>query len=213
MEYNEPTDYIMDILNVSYLKPAIRMLADEQGTDIITIMREMLVIGVKAEQAREQCFKERSPHTPLKKNTINIYNNKNPEGVLINNNNSKESNPIASGKSPLEKKAEAKSRKKPKVGMPKTWREDRAKETIRDEELITYALAKGYDWYAAKELFLAFVDYHESKGSKFVKWNNAFFTWIRNDIKFNGTPAANKSETVLGLYKKSDPMEKLFNGK
>jgi hypothetical protein len=90
------------------------------------------------------------------------------------------------------------------------WAADRDNDTLSDQVLIDYAEKHGHDWYAAKELFLAFVDHHISKGSRFVKWENAFYTWVRNDRKFNGSPAK-KNGNVLSSYKNSKPMEDLFN--
>jgi hypothetical protein len=45
------------------------------------------------------------------------------------------------------------------------------------------ALRYGVDLREAVE---AFRDHHMSKGNKFVNWNLALNTWIRNDAKFSG---------------------------
>ena len=113
---------------------------------------------------------------------------------------------------PLEAKTKAKksARSKPKRKMPAQWIQDRDNETINDQALIDYAETKGYDWYQAKELFIDFVDYNLKKGKVFADWNRAWYTWLRNDTKWNGPPKDKKllcSDNVLKSYKTLNPKE------
>jgi len=58
--------------------------------------------------------------------------------------------------------------------MPAEW-------APRSDEL---ALAKTLGVDASQEL-TAFRDHHSAKGTRFVDWNAAFRTWLRNAVKFN----------------------------
>ena len=194
----------------------LEMIADAYSVDVACIIDFFLRSGINNEGFRFSVSADLQtlsfpPHTPPFKNNIN---NNNTEGIInkLNLNSITKSNPIVSGKSPLEAKAEAKKKRKRKnkTSMPLPWRVDRENETISDQVLIEYAEEHGYDWYVAKELFLAFVDYHLAKGSTFVKWENAFYTWVRNDRKFNGSPAK-KTGSVIHSFKKTNPLEDLFN--
>jgi hypothetical protein len=206
----EPVDNIIKDLSLGEIFGELEYLSISWGVEIITVIKYLIRVGVKMETARLEllCF---PPHTPPFKNKINI---KNTEGILnkLNTNNLTKSHPIVSGKSPLEKKAARKAhgRKKNKVSMPKLWVDAREAGAIHDEVLIDYGEKQGYDWYATKELFLHFVDHHLAKGSKFVKWHNAFYMWVRNDAKFNGPPAK-KNSGVLQSFETKNTLEDMFN--
>jgi hypothetical protein len=58
--------------------------------------------------------------------------------------------------------------------MPPDW-------APRSDEL---ALAKTLGVDPTREL-AAFRDHHDARGSRFVDWNAAFRTWLRNAVKFN----------------------------
>jgi len=131
---------------------------------------------------------------------------------FLDNNNKKKENIISLNQLVAAKKD---SRKKQKVSMPKKWVEARDMNTIDEPDLIYYAEKKGYDWYMAKEMFIAFVDYHLAKGNKWADWTRAWYTWVQNDIKFNGPPTKGKVLTsVLKSYQdNTNPIEDFFNGK
>lgn len=41
------------------------------------------------------------------------------------------------------------------------------------------------NWPTPDKEFAAFKDYHLSKGTRFIDWDRAFYTWLRNAKKFN----------------------------
>jgi hypothetical protein len=48
----------------------------------------------------------------------------------------------------------------------------------------------------ASELFENFKNHHSAKGTKFKDWTSAFYTWVRNDKKFNPDNYEKKRTTV-----------------
>ena len=54
-----------------------------------------------------------------------------------------------------------------------------------DSGMIQYAINKGVA-NDHKNIFEDFCLYHKKKGSKFVDWNAAWQTWIRNQVKWHG---------------------------
>jgi hypothetical protein len=205
----QETDLIVKTLKLEDIHGELGSIATHLNTSIFDLIDALIRMGLAAEHARLGL--SFPPHTPPFKNNIN--NNNNTEGI-INKLNSilTKSNPIVTAKSPLEKKAEKKKNRKPKnrTPMPKAWVDDHEKDTISDEALIKYCEKHGYDWYAAKEMFLAFVDHHLARGATFVKWYNAFYGWVRNNAKFNGPPAK-KTGSVIQSLKSKNPLEELFN--
>jgi hypothetical protein len=199
------------------LQDKLRIVSVHYGCEPAEIAKQILEFGIEMEFLRSinplGTKKEKDPPIPPQKEKNNILYNNNSFGK---EGGSGGENPFLDlpKMSPLEKKAAAKSkRKKPKVDMPIAWVRDRDQGTIRDQELVKYAESVGYDWYGAKELFLSFVDYHQAKGNKFVKWIAAWRTWVRNDTKFNGPPRAKKTDSVLSSYKKHSIIEDMFNDK
>lgn len=60
-----------------------------------------------------------------------------------------------------------------------------------DAEMIAYATDRGMGGpKQAADEFERFRNYHQSKGSKFVVWNLAWYTWVRNweDRRNRGSP-------------------------
>lgn len=51
--------------------------------------------------------------------------------------------------------------------------------------------------------FEAFRDYHQSHGSRFIDWDAAFRTWIRNSFKFAGRPTPLAANDVSERIKRS----------
>jgi hypothetical protein len=217
----QETDLIIKTLKLEDIHGELGSIATHLNTSIFDLINALIRMGLASEHERFEVLSS-PPHTPPFKN--NIINNNNTKGVInkLFLKDLTKSHPIVSGKwpgdlipgrkSPLEKKAERKNNRKPKnkTAMPKLWVDAREAGALHDEVLIDYGEKQGYDWYATKELFLSFVDYHMAKGSKFVKWNNAFYTWVRNDIKFNGPPAK-KTSGVLQSLKTNQPFEGLWN--
>ena len=81
------------------------------------------------------------------------------------------------------------------------------KENIKRKRLLPkdYVLTKKEIVYANKkgvsknipDIFEGFCIHHKKKGSKFVDWNAAWQTWIRNHVKFNGAdPKPPKIESM-----------------
>jgi hypothetical protein len=208
---NEVADNIINTLDLNDINGILHVRARNQGADILEYIQHLVRFGLKMEQTVSD-FLSFPPHTPPFKNNI-INNKNNTEGVInkISLSDLTKSNPIVSGKSPLEKKAEKKKNRKPKnkTAMPAMWVNDRAHETLKDHVLVEYCEKHGYDWYGAKELFLHFVDHHLAKGSKFVKWYNAFYMWVRNDAKFNGPPAK-KVSGVIQSFEIKNTLDDLF---
>ena len=213
MDDRQALETIMDILDIQYLKPKVRDVAEQNEISPLTMVAEMVAMGCHAEQARIDCVKQRKKEKNQKKERNNIYNNNNKEKTVdtLKNLNTRAQSSIP----PLEAKRQAKEKAKKKerrVQMPKAWVDARQKETIDvGGNLVSYAESQGYDWYGAKEIFLAFVDYHLAKGSIFKSWDAAWRTWIRNDIKFNGKPATHSPGSVVQSYTPKNTIGELFN--
>jgi len=227
MEERQVVDVIMKSLRIEHLLPKVRDLANQYDIDTLTFLGALISVGCQAEQARFDWYdndvKQRKKEKKQKKER-NIYNNNNKEKTNLNKLNTRDNNMpqmealfdwFTIKPSPLVAKLEAKkksSKIERRVKMPRAWVEARENETIfLGVNLVGYAESQGYDWYLAKELFLAFVDYHLAKGSIFKNWEAAWRNWIRNDIKFNGGPATQTPGSVVQSYKKTDTIEELFN--
>ena len=71
------------------------------------------------------------------------------------------------------------------------------------EEMKKYAESKGYK-KSLEDLTESFTIHHQKKGSKFTDWHAAWQTWLRNEIKWNGTgKIENESQS-------QPPIEDLF---
>jgi hypothetical protein len=223
----QETDLIIKTLKLEDIHGELGSIATHLNTSIFDLINALIRMGLASEHERFEVLSFPSHTLPFKNN---IINNNNTEGVInkLSLKDLTKSNPIVSGKwpgdiipgaktgfrnSPLGKKAARKAhgKKKNKVSMPAMWVNDRAHETLKDHVLVEYCEKHGYDWYGAKELFLHFVDHHLAKGSKFVKWYNAFYMWVRNDAKFNGPPAK-KVSGVLQSFEIKNTINDLFKG-
>jgi hypothetical protein len=209
MDERQVAEMILESLGLGELSFELEDAAIESETDTLTILSLAVASGIKYERMRAVEIRQRKKEKKQKKER-NIYNNNNKEKVeKLSNLNTR-----AQSISPIEAKRQTKEKSKKvdrRVKMPKAWVDAREKETIDDQVLILYAEGQGYDWYSTKELFLAFVDHHLSKGSKFVKWESAFYTWMRNDIKWGNKPATQKGGSVIHSYETKSPIEGLFN--
>lgn len=47
------------------------------------------------------------------------------------------------------------------------------------------------------EEFVAFSDFHKSKGSRFIDWDKAFNTWLRNARKFTRSNGNGKRQSAF----------------
>ena len=212
MEERQTAEMIMESLGIGEQIFELEDAAIESKTDMLTILSLAVASGIRYERMRADEIKQRKKEKNQKKER-NIYTN-NKETTKQKDILSKLNLNIKSEKliPPLEAKRQAaeKKKKKNKTSMPKPWVDARERETIDDQVLILYAEGQGYDWYNAKELFLAFVDHHLAKGSKFVKWEAAFYTWLRNDIKWGRKPATHSPGSVVQSYETKNPIEGLF---
>jgi hypothetical protein len=213
METNrQVAENIMETLGLEKLIDSLEQASISNGFDMLTTLSLVTAEGIGAELFRFEAnlSKERKERSKEKKEIIYNNNNKNKNSIDLS-----KLNTGARSIPPLVAKAEAKARAKKvdrRVQMPKAWVDARQKETIDlGGNLVSYAESQGYDWYGAKEMFLAFVDYHLAKGSIFKSWDAAWRTWIRNDIKFNGKPAAKKPGSMIQSYQHRDPMGELFH--
>jgi hypothetical protein len=213
MNDRQTSEMIMEALNLGELMFELEDASIESDMSMLTILSMSISAGVRYERARAGEIRQRKKEKNQKKERNNIYNN-NKEKKEKQKELSK-LNTRAQSISPIEAKRQAKEKSKKvdrRVKMPKAWVDAREKETIDVEgSLVSYAQTQGLDWYATKELFLAFVDHHLAKGSIFKSWDAAWRTWIRNDIKWNGKPTTQKSGSVLQSYETKSPIEGLFN--
>jgi hypothetical protein len=220
MNDRQTSEMIMESLNLGELMFELEDASIESEVSMLTILSLAVSSGIRYERCRAEEIRQRKKEKKQKKER-NIYNNNNKEKTekLSNLNTRAQSiqSPMGLSQlstSPIEAKRQAKEKSKKvdrRVKMPKAWVDAREKETIDDQVLILYGEGQGYDWYSTKELFLAFVDHHLSKGSKFVKWESAFYTWMRNDIKWGNKPATQKGGSVIHSYETKSPIEGLFN--
>ena len=215
METNrQVVEDIMKTLGLEKLIDSLEQASISNGFDMLTTLSLVTALGIGAELFRFEANgnKERKERSKEKKEIIyNIYNKKTKRNILPGLNLDIHSE--NSGVPPLEAKRQALKNKKktPKKDMPKNWIDARDRETIDDPQLISYCEGQGYDWYAAKERFLAFVDHHLAKGTQFAKWDRAFMQWIRNDTKWNGKPATQKPGSMIQSYQHRNPMGELFH--
>lgn len=207
-------DMIMETLGLKFFLPKVRDVAEQNDISPLTLIGEIIVTGCHAEQARMDCVKQRKKEKNQKKER-NIYINnkekKDKQDILskLNLNTSTENSLSAL----VEKRQTTEKKKKinKSVQIPKAWVDAREKETVFvGENLVAYAEKQGYDWYSTKETFFAFVDFHQSKGSKFVLWRKAWQTWIRNDIRYHGKPITHSPGSVVQSYENKNPIKDLF---
>ena len=90
--------------------------------------------------------------------------------------------------------------------VPQKKKENITKETIRHRIPKDYCLHdKHIKYFKSKnapgdinDIFEDFCLYHKKKGNKFVDWNAAWQTWVRNHIKFNKeTEAIEPDDTIF----------------
>jgi len=218
METNRQiAENIMETLGLECIVEKLEEASIINGFDMLTMLSSAVASGIGAELYSARLIdgrsnKERKERSKEKKEIINnIYKKKTKTNILSGLNLDIHSE--NSGVPPLEAKRQAAENKKktPKRDMPKAWIDARDRETIEDPQLISYCEGQGYDWYAAKERFLAFVDHHLAKGTQFAKWDRAFMQWIRNDTKWNGKPATQKPGSMIQSYQHRNPMGELFH--
>jgi hypothetical protein len=210
MDERQAVECIMKTLGLEGMMVGLEDASISSEVDMLTILSLAVSSGIRYERCRAEEIRQRKKEKNQKKERNNIYNNNNKEKENIVNLSLL--NTGESSIAPLEAKRQAKKKVVRRVQMPKAWVDAREKETIDVEGLlVSYAQSQSYDWYAAKELFFAFVDYHLAKGSIFKSWDAAWRTWIRNDIKFNGKPATHKAGSMIQSYKTKSPIEGLFN--
>jgi len=209
MDERQAVEIVMETLGIGHLVFELEDASIVSEMSMLTILSLSVSSGIRYERERADQKNERKKEKKQKKErNIYINNKEKTDNLSKLNLNLKSEKSIP----PLEAKRQAaeKKKKKNKTAMPKAWIDAREKETIVDQVLILYAEGQGYDWYNAKELFLAFVDHHLSRGSTFVKWEAAFYTWIRNDIKWGNKPATVKAGNVVQSYETKSPIEGLF---
>lgn len=74
--------------------------------------------------------------------------------------------------------------KKRKTQIPKNY--------SLSEKHINYAKSKGFPTETIPEIFEKFCNHHASKGSTFLDWDRAWYTWVQNQIQFYGIPKPEK---------------------
>jgi len=180
-------------------------LSEWSQQDIEETLKLIIKVGmdsmdsIRSAIVKEKREKESNQRKREKRNIKNnlLYNIKEQKDISVNyntNNLSRDPNPEP---------------KKYATSIPKRWVDDRDKGRITDSKLIQYATSKGYDSHRMKEVYFSFVDHNLAKGKKFKDWVRAFYTWIRNDIKFHGPPTkeATLPGSVLKSYKTLNPEE------
>jgi hypothetical protein len=62
------------------------------------------------------------------------------------------------------------------------------------KELKIYALTKGILKNEVEGIFEHFKNHHGAKGTLMLDWNKCWYTWVRNEIKFNPEKYADRKE-------------------
>jgi len=62
------------------------------------------------------------------------------------------------------------------------------------DKLKEYAFKKGISKNEVEEIFEHFKNHHGAKGTLMLDWNKCWYTWIRNEIKFNAEKYAERRE-------------------
>ena len=68
-------------------------------------------------------------------------------------------------------------------------------------ELREYAHSKGILPIRVEEVWEHFENYHRAKGSKFVDWARAWYTWVLNDRQFARRDQPKSEMTINSTWK------------
>ena len=177
----------------------LRVLAEHTGMDYGEIAEFMISSGLDflADYGTLVTNKERKERTKEKKEKHILLNNNNKTSFL-------EEGGVGGGTSFLDPDPPPKpKRKTPKRNMPVHWVDIADKDRIPPENLLEYANKKGFDDTQARIMFGDFVNFHLKKGNQFAAWDRAWYTWVRNQIKFG----LKSSGDVVRYHKKINPNE------
>jgi hypothetical protein len=198
MSDRQVLETIMDALDIQYLKPKVRDVANQNEFSPLTMLRVLIVQGLHAEQARIDVVGEQKKERSKERKTI--YNKKEKETT--------EKSTLPDLKFDGVKTS---ARKGVKKKIPTAWIGAYDRMKIEDQVLIDYCKKKhGLDEHYAKTQFLAFVEWHMSKGSVFVRWNYAFYKWVTKDLAWHGKPATHLRGSMV-QYETKNPIGELFN--
>jgi hypothetical protein len=199
MNDRQVLETIMDALDLQYLKPKVRDVAEQNEFSALTMLKVLIVQGCHAEQARIDVVGEQKKERSKERKTI--YNKKEKETT--------EKSTLPDLKIDVVKTSASKGIKKK---MPKSWVDAYDRQKIENQGLIDYCKQRhGLDEHYAKTQFLAFVEWHMSKGSVFVRWNYAFYKWVNKDLAWNGKPATHLRGSMVQSYQNKNAIGELFN--
>ncbi|NNL42029.1 MAG: hypothetical protein HKO79_06005 [Desulfobacterales bacterium] len=172
----------------------LNRIAEHSGVEVSEMIDYIFKSGMETERSRMTSIgwnKEKKERSKERK-----------ENIYINNKASLSGKGGTGGK-PLSLKPKA-SRKKPKRSMPGKYIEAAdAGHVVGDPDILFYARQRGFSDTETNEMFIDFVNFHLKKGNKFVAWDRAWYTWVRNQIKFN----SKKPKDVVRYHKQVNPYE------
>jgi hypothetical protein len=197
-------EYIMKRLGIESLMFELEDASIEGKISMLTILSMSVSCGILYERTRADELREQKKERTKERKTI--YNNNKEKQKT------KEKTILLDLRSDDVKIVKESETKKPKRQMPKDWIDAWDRQVIEDQKLIDYCQKKhGLDEHYAKTQFLAFVEWHMSKGSMFVRWNYAFYKWVSKDLKWHGKPATHLGGSMISSYKTKNPIEGLFD--
>jgi hypothetical protein len=197
-------EYIMKRLGLEGLIVGLEDASISSEVDMLTILALSVSSGINYERCRAEEIREQKKERTKERKTI--YNNNKEKQKT------KEKTILLDLRSDDVKIVKESETKKPKRQMPKDWIDAWDRQVIEDQKLIDYCQKKhGLDEHYAKTQFLAFVEWHMSKGSMFVRWNYAFYKWVSKDLKWHGKPATHLGGSMVSSYKTKNPIEGLFD--
>jgi len=135
------------------------------------------------------------PLSPISKifNNLNIKNNKNNHPYVA-------SEEIEHDKG-LKKLVKSKKPKSIKTPPPADWVAASDAGKIPEQGLIDYAENNGFGYHQAVEMFIDFINFQLKKGNKWVKWERAWYDWVRRQKKFNMSDLASNHGTIAQFKK------------
>ena len=203
MDDRQAAEIIMKALGLESSIIMLEKTSDDNKLSTLTMLKMFVEAGLRVEERQGEQKKERS------KERKTIYNKTKRKNLKTKSTLPDLKFDADRDRQNVEKKIVS---KKPKRDIPNAWLDAYDRQVVEDQQLIDYCVKKmGADKYYAKTQFLAFVEYHMSKGSMFVRWNYAFYKWIGNDIKWNGKPSTHSPGSVVQSYQPKNTIMELFN--
>jgi len=198
MDERQTVEMIMESLGIGEQIFELEDAAIESKMSMLTILALSVASGIRYERVRAGEKREQKKERSKERKTI--YNNKERKTKSTLRNLKSDDVEIVS------------EPKKPKTKMPKDWIDAYDRMVVEDQRLIDYCQKKhGLDAHYAKTQFLAFVEWHMSKGTTFSRWNYAYYKWVTKDLAWHGKPATHLRGSMVQSYQSQNTIGDLFD--